>query len=222
MAEIRASQIGLETRREVECAARDVRSGVLARADDAVSGVAEFRASTARPVGAQYAVDALCEAIVQMVAAGGAFAPVVVPGRKCCAAHDWRVMTVVMVYMMVMVDLGERQEQREYCDCSSKGNYSQPPCLVICESDRLAQFIRACQGYRRDAILTACLLSANRMPLILHRVPVMTSQCVGRKTRAALSKVVAGYVALRMTNRCVDLNYAGSTALPKTNTNANC
>ena len=128
MAEIRASQVGLETRREIECATRDEWTGVLARANDTSPGVAEFRTSTARPIGAQYAVDALRVAIVEMVTAGGTFTAVVVPGCECCAAHDWRVMmTVGMVYMVVMVGFGERQEQREYCDCGSKGNCSQPP-----------------------------------------------------------------------------------------------
>jgi hypothetical protein len=129
VAEIRASQVSLETGREIKRAARDVWTRVLARADDTSPGVAEFRAGSARPVGAQYAVDALCEAIVQMVATGSTFASIVVPGRKRCTAHDWRVMMVatVMVYM-VMIDLRERQEQHEYCDCSSKRNCSQPPC----------------------------------------------------------------------------------------------
>lgn len=48
-------------------------------------------------------------------------------------------MVVMMVDMMGMVRCGEWQEQREYCDCSSKGNCSQPPCLGIYESDRIAQ-----------------------------------------------------------------------------------
>lgn len=110
MADIRASEIGLETGREVKRATRDVWAGVLSRADYALSCVAEFRTGTARPVGAQYAIDALREAIVQMGSAGGAFAAVVIPRRNRSAAYDWWVVvTVGMVYMVMMVGFGEWQ-----------------------------------------------------------------------------------------------------------------